>query len=556
MNTLAGFEDNTAAARTTEETADDSESLLPEEDPYSLRTEQTFQNHPFSKLGLVSLSTLALVAAAGVFLSANVMQSQGQKPREQQGNPIAKENQDDAEATDSQGRVLTDLALTTQGKELEALNEKDKQQPIPEQAAKPAKPTAPKTSRASARTYTPAPRPRSVAAYSPPRPVTAYSPPRPVTAYSPPRSMPKPAVQPSPVVQRRSEEPPAPAQEINPLERWIAAAQLGSHGQFSAIEETETTEADTASTQPAVQYAALSVPAKSKQQAAPQTSEVDFDEETPILQEQPRQLLMPGTGAKAVLATPFVWDGSEDTQSDLLSVVLAEPLLAADGTVALPAKTQLLVEARSLSESGLVRLAAISAIVQQDGQQYEVALPENVIGIRGSEGKPLIAQKLNDKGREVRRRDATRFALGAIGRATGLINRPRSESVVSNSDGFSRSTQNDEPDLLAGILEGGADAILDDLDERNEEAISAIEQRPDILFLKAGTKVEAFVNQSAAVDVLVRDQPILESQQPETEQFALADVDSFSPYIWQPEARNFITSVVEERQAIAWLDTK
>jgi len=368
--------------------------------------------------------------------------------------------------------------------------------------------------------------------------------------------MPKPVVQPSPVVQRRSEEPAAPAQEINPMERWIAAAQLGSHGQFPAIEETatdeETTEADTATTQAEVQYAALSVPAKSKQQAAPQTSEVNFDEETPILQEQPRQLLMSGTGAKAVLATPFAWDGSEDTQSDLLSVVLAEPLLAADGTVALPAKTQLLVEARSLSESGLVRLVAISAIVQQDGQQYEVALPENAIGIRGSEGKPLIAQKLNDKGREVRRRDATRFALGAIGRATGLINRPRSESVVSNSDGFSRSTQNDEPDLLAGILEGGADAILDDLDERNEEAISAIEQRPDVLFLKAGTKVEAYVNQSAAVDVLVRDQPILESQQSDGEQFALTDSNAFSAYLWEPEVPDFMPSLVEEEK-LAWL---
>ncbi len=231
-------------------------------------------------------------------------------------------------------------------------------------------------------------------------------------------------------------------------------------------------------------------------------------------------------------------------------------MLAADNSVALPAKTQLIVELRSLSESGLLRLVAVAAIVQQDGQQYEVTLPENAIAIRGAEGKPLIAQKLSNKKREIGRRDAARFAIGAIGRAAGLINRPRSESVASKSGGFSRSTQNNDPDLLAGVLEGGADAILDDIDERNEEAISAIEQRPDVLFLKAGTKVEVFVNSSAAVDVLVRDQPVLESHQSESEQFALADSDTFSPHFWEPEALDFLTSEVEERQTLAWLDAE
>lgn len=442
---------------------------------------------------------------------------------------------------------MTELALTSQHKELEALNEKSPQQPKLEQgdlpSSKPeqaAKPTTTKITRAPARTYSPASRPRPVAAYSPPR------------TYAPPRSIPSAVVQPSPVIRHRNEEPPVQAKSADPMERWIAAAQLGSHGHFSAVEET-TSSADTTTITTAVEYAAIAVPAKSKQQAAPQTSEVNFDEETPILQEQPRQLLLLGTGAKAVLATPFAWDGSVDTHKERLSVVLAEPLLAADNTVFMPAKTQLLVEVRSLSESGLVRLVAVAAIVQQDGQQYEVALPDNAIGIRGSEGKPLIAQKLNDKGREIRRRDATRFAIGAIGRAAGLINRPRSESVASNSGGFSRSTQNDQPDLLAGILEGGSEAILDDIDERNEEALAALEQRPDVLFLKAGTKVEVFVNSSAAVDVLVRAQPVSENQQPENERFALTDSDTFSAYFWGSEVYSFTPSVVEPGQKLAWL---
>lgn len=554
MDTLAGFENKTPATPT-QEAAANSESLLPEEDPHSLRTEQSFQNHPFSKLGLVSISTLILLATTGAFLSANLMQSSEQKPREQQVDPTAKkEEQPETDATDNQGRVLTDLALTTQGKDLEALNEGDKQQPKPEQSAKVSKSTTTKVSTEPVRTtYAPAARPRPVPTYSPTRPVTAYVPPR---AYAPPQIIPKPVAQPSPEIQRRSVEP-LPAEEVNPMERWIAAAQLGSYGQVSAVKEPE---AEIASNQTAVEYATLTVPTKSKQQA-PQTLEVNFDEETPILHEQPRQLLMPGTGAKAVLATPFAWDGSEDKFSDRLSVVLAEPLLAADNSVALPAKTQLLVELRSLSESGLVRLVAVAAVVQQDDQQYEIALPENSISIRGTEGKPLVAQKLSNKKREIGKRNATRFALGAIGRAAGLINRSRSESVVSNDGEFSRSTQNDDPDLLAGVLEGGTDAILDDIDKRNEEAIAAIEQRPDVLFLKAGTKVEVFVNSAAAVDVLEREQPILESHQPESEQFISSDNAALSPYL--PESQQFvssdnptITSYQPESDQFAWLGTE
>lgn len=207
MDTLAGFENKTQVTAVTEETADDSESLLPEEDPYSLRTEQSFQNHPFSKLGLVSLSTLALVAAAGAFLSTNLMQTSDQKPREQQGDPTAKEEkQADSEATEKQGQVLTDLALTTQGKDLEALNEEDKQQPKTKQAAKPSKPTTPKTSTAPVRTtYAPPARPRTVATYLPSRPVTAYPPPR---VYAPPQSIPKPVVQSSPVIEEEAQNHP------------------------------------------------------------------------------------------------------------------------------------------------------------------------------------------------------------------------------------------------------------------------------------------------------------------------------------------------------------
>lgn len=336
---------------------------------------------------------------------------------------------------------------------------------------------------------------------------------------------------------------------VDPQEWWQQLAHLGSYGgipaevpqssvaealQESVIAQNTSETLDNSSYQPAV-YQISSKPSKPAQPEELSTPEIqqppaiEPELEAPILQGQPRQFISAGTTAKALLVTPFAWDQTETTLGEHFTVILADPLLTADGTVAMPAKTQLLVKARSLSESGLVRLVAVAAIIQQDGQQYEVALSENAIGIRGLEGKPLIAQKLSNKKREIGRRDATRFALGAIGRATGLINRPRSESVVSNRDSFSSSIQNRDPNLLAGILEGGTDAILDDLDERNAEAIAAIEQRPDVFFLKAGTGVEVFVNESTAVDIPGFNQPILESSQPieEPEQLALSSEARF-----------------------------
>lgn len=308
---------------------------------------------------------------------------------------------------------------------------------------------------------------------------------------------------------------------LNPQERWQQLAQIGSYGgipaestqtsvteapQGSVVAENPSSTPNSSGYQSAV-YQINSKPAQLEESLTLeiQPPDVEPELEAPILQGQPRRFISAGTTAKAILISPLAWDEAETTLSERFTVVLVDPLLTADGIVAMPAKTQLITEARSLSESGLVRLVAIAAIVQQDGQQYEIALSENVIGIRGEEGKPLIAQKLSNKRREISRRDAARFALGAIGRATGLINRPRAESVVSNQGTFSSSIQHQEPNFLAGIIEGGTNAILDDLDERNQEAIAAIKQRPDVFFLKAGSRVEVFVNEPI-FDIAIFDQ--------------------------------------------------
>lgn len=488
MNTLAGFEDkNPVPTTTTENSAIESEeSLLTEPDPYSQQTEQSFQNHPLSKLVLVSLTVLAIMATTGAILSTNLMGTSKPQRQLQQPAPTPKQEAQANLETERVGRVMTELALTSQGKELEALNEKSSQQPKPEQAAKPsskpeqaAKPTTTRTTLAPAKNYSAAPRPRPVAAYSPPRSST-YT------------SIPKPFEQPKPIA-KPIVSVAATAAATDPMKVWLAAAQLGSYGQLPGGGQTESVVAKAqnelqnsvmspsntivTSFNPGIEYAAFDrrskgqggegvVMGKSNEEQALTKLE---SEEAPILQEQSRQLISAGTKAKAILATPLVVDESEDKMVDeRFTIILTEPLLAADGSVALPAKSQLVAELESFSEGGLVHLVAVAAITP--GDEMEFALQEKAIQISGKQGKPLIAQRLFDKERRNGGRNIGRFALS---------------SLKSAADLFDGSVED--------VIESGAETLLDDMEERNKRSIQTLGERSVVSFLPAGTVIEVFV---------------------------------------------------------------
>lgn len=469
MATLAGFEDNTQAHKT-ENTVVESEKSLLSEDPHSFTTEISFQNHPLAKLGLVSISTLVLVLITGTFLSTNLLQSSRPKPQKQQPQPEKEQTQSEQGASD--GRVLTDLAITSQVSELEALNAK------PKQVSKPQLPGTPNRQ---------APTPASKV------PVRTNQPLKPVVAY-PPRS--RTYSPPQPVVQPRLIKPmvrmPVVA-EPDPMKAWVAAAQLGSYGQLPVVEETSqkpaeasaevmtTSNTTTTSPEPVVQSIASEKLSSSSKQAFSQPPPVNEAEEAPILQERPRQFISAGTQAKAILATPFVWDETEDkTLKEHFTIILAEPILAADGRVALPARSQLVTKVVSLFKAGLISLVAVAALVNSDGELTEIALPENAIGISGVQGKPLVALKLY-QGRRNRGLNIGHLALSTLEEAADL---------------FDSSAED--------VVKQGTQTLLDNLSERNRRSIETVRERPRVRFLPAGTVVEVYANQSTALDTNFR----------------------------------------------------
>ncbi len=203
--------------------------------------------------------------------------------------------------------------------------------------------------------------------------------------------------------------------------------------------------------------------------------------------------LIAGTQSAGELATPVVLD--EPAGADNFVVVLTEPLLDSQGQVAIPAGGELVVRVDDVADNGLVQLSAIQALWQDQGYQRELTLPEGYIQIRGHEGTPLTADQYDDLGPEIAAMDAGQFALGAIRRASELYTRPNTR-VETNSGSTVITEESPAPNVLAGVLEGGTDAILDTIADRNQQAIAELEQRPRIAYIEAGRPVQVFVNQT------------------------------------------------------------
>jgi Bacterial conjugation TrbI-like protein len=362
-----------------------------------------------------------------------------------------------------------------------------------------------------------------------------------------------PRIQTTPVsrptsVSRRT--PSVPSRVFDPMERWQELAQLGSYGSIrpdESLPQPEFSDTDQA-TQRANQamlntpykVASTSIPtARIAPTSAVQSSSPESSSRVPILEQRPiprdepaptpeashsdeplnpsnpqterstpssilekaetrilegtsqPQALTVGISSRGELVTPIAID--EAGRSDRFIVKINEPLMDNHGQVAFPAGTELVVQIDSVSETGQVHSSAIAATWSINGQQRELILPPNTIQIRGKGGEPLVAEHFEDRGDEIAGMDAGQFMLGAFGRAAQLYN--RSDSRIQTRGSSTIITENNPaPNIVAGLVEGGTDAVLDSIRRRNQQAIERLEQMPNIRFIKAGTDVEIFVN--------------------------------------------------------------
>ena len=325
--------------------------------------------------------------------------------------------------------------------------------------------------------------------------------------------------------------------EVDPMEQWQKLAQLGSYGAIAAPESLapertiatvksvgNLTADPTESDAPVAQVQTIAI-ASDRSRTAPENLPAEdlgtpqaiaesnsaiaepppaaeaADLNPPILAEaeatilqnqQPStQALLAGTSSAGKLTTPIVLENLEGKNTFV--VELDEPLRDSQGNVALPEGSKLLVQVDRLSENGFVELSATQAIWEVEGLKQQAILPAGVIQIRGKAGKPLVAQQRGGSDRF--ERNVTQFALGAIRRSAGLYT--RSNTRVQTGDRTTVVTENNPaPDILAGVLEGGTEAVLGSVGDRSQQAGDGRQRRPEIPYIKAGTPVQVFVNQS------------------------------------------------------------
>ncbi|ABA22491.1 conserved hypothetical protein [Trichormus variabilis ATCC 29413] len=447
--------------------------------PQEVQTEQPLASNPFAKLALVGTGTLVLVVIAGGFLS-QIMSANNQKPTQ---NP-ATVSQPEAAATNFTPKpnleqevetLKTKLALAeqTQAVKVAQQNLRNAARVSVPQTNNPVTPLASPTTSTSA--------PRTVIIERPAQ--NPYPPaPMPVASSASPQLPPPPLAQPN--------SAPTPP---NPWEEWSRMAKLGSYGQANAVDQPSMT----VSSPPPLNVPRPTTNSNGEQPPQPPSSLIS--------QRQSRspQSLKVGTSAKAVLATAVFGEttrgrGNNDDNNEnknLFVVRLREPLKSVDGTIALPANTELLTELRSVSEQGVMQLNIAKMIVENNGELSERDIPNNALAIRGSKGSPLLARQYPDRGSSIAGMDAGLFILGGVAKAAELFNRTESQITTSTGAGTTISSTNPQRNLAAGIVEGGLNSVVPQISQRNQQAIAQMMQQTNVWLLGAGTEVEIYVNQ-------------------------------------------------------------
>ncbi|MCC5622633.1 TrbI/VirB10 family protein [Nostoc sp. CHAB 5715] len=506
MSRRFDLEESSTDTQGSEDSATPQESLsLPQE----VQTKQPLSSNPFAKLGLVGAATFAIVLVGGVFLSQ--LMSTSSKPKEIVSPQVPEQPTDESTSQQLEGEVdtlKTKLALTEQAQMVKAAQQQLRTaKSTPTVVLKEPSVSSRGTERAIPTPPPPTPYvPRTVTVERIVR-VPASQPVR-----SPQLPVVKPNTQPQPQTVANITRPSPPSPPPGPFEEWRRLAKLGSYGQIDATSQ-------------ATNIAPAPEPANN-----PQPQEQTPPPETPapaVSQAQPlgQKSLGVGTSAKAVLATAIFGEtttrgggGDETSEAKNVFVIrLKEALKSTDGAIAFPANTEFLAEIRSINEQGLLQMNVTKVISQNNGNPTEQSLPNNAMIIRGTQGKPLVANKYPGQSSSVASMDAGLFVLGGLGKAAELVNRPDTKVLplyggnLSNIDsngnpiengnnrngyisGYTTITEN-RRNLLAGVAEGGFTSVVPQIAQRNQQAIAQMSQPTNIWFMQAGTNVELYVNQ-------------------------------------------------------------
>lgn len=490
-------------AASAEEFLLDPEDLEGEEEYYTTKTKTPIWSDPFAKAGLVSVLMAGAVGTVGLFLlSVNRWDDKATtKPPPPSPEPTPTTDPSAQEI----GRLKTETALRTQTQTIA----QSKQNTTPRLPNKPNTQKSPLKTASTKPTSSPIRTPTPVAVAPP---VRSYTP-----VVSPP-----PIARPMPSVDKPLNSVPK-NKELN--QAWQEAVAIGSFGQgneeggdvpnaesamespispASLVTPSSTPSVVTADNSSAVSSSSTaSAIAQSKSLNSGNTRYQEFDspqrydaDVNAILTGEPSQVsqLMPGSTAAATLNTPIVWaEDIQQKQPQQFTVQLDEPLLGSDGSVALPAGTELVAQVDAVSESGMVQLSVVAVIAPSAGGSQTIQVPPGSLTIAGEGGNPIMADNINrERGRFGK--DLMVALTGALGQTGKLLNRPQSESISSSPSLSSSNITNGKTDIGGALLEGAFGAVQKQISDRNQQLAESNRNRAKVWRVPAGKQLQVQTN--------------------------------------------------------------
>jgi hypothetical protein len=449
---------------------DDDDDL--DDDAQSQRTLPNFAGSPLARMGLIGTIGLVVIIGVGGLIGGFQGQVKDASKKDQQQSPDPAQLATPTVAAQSQGDGNLKAQMAFQTQKNPAANPDVKTPPPPAPAITAPPPPAANT------TSPPAPPP-------PPAPIAAS--PSPIVEPAPP---PTPVFTSSPI--SVSPIPLANLPPADPNKAWNDLAQSATYGSLPVM--------ITPPAPPPVTVL-MSTP-------KPQTAQSDMGGLPSLSSYQmpasnPRRKLRIGTQVKATLLNPIAWSG--DGQDIAFSgngaptpkfiARLEQPLKDMDGNEIVPQGAEIVIAVRSLEpRSGMAELTALQMII--DNQEY--APPIGAITLRGANGNPLIADKFQDKGKDIAAADRSMFFFGALSKVGELLNRTDS-NVVITAGGSSSSSSSGKANILGGVLQGGFGALAQQQQQRNQQWLQEIIQRPDIRYIPAGKELSLYINQTVSL---------------------------------------------------------
>ncbi|HEY9645407.1 MAG TPA: hypothetical protein V6C88_03505 [Chroococcidiopsis sp.] len=325
---------------------------------------------------------------------------------------------------------------------------------------------------------------------SPTAPVGAVS----AAAASPPRSV--PSFDASPVVRAaapRLSDPAPSTPPIDPTQAWQNAQAIGSYGQ--------------------VTYAAVPSPSHlssdslvSADDANPGDQQAYQADEAAILTGTVRQWnqVSPGAIASGRLETPIIWaqDLDASQQPQRFAMTLSQPLMGANGTVALPAGAVLILSVGGVDQSGLVSLAVVGAIAPSDHSPAWVSLPSSALSITAEGNKPLMAEPYNGASRHIANLDRNLALMGGLAQLGQFVTNPSASTTAQGLTSTVTTTTNrrvNPGSILGAVLDGAFGALQQQVSQRNTQQIRDLLQRPKLWYIPADQTLQIVANESFEV---------------------------------------------------------